>query len=104
MNTILVRSLSAMVGDRQRRKARQFFLGLSTDELQYIATFLGACILESEQPYQWSRSQWIERLQRFDRNETRNLCDRDHKMLLLLEFLNRCGGAPTPATARAGLS
>src|ERR1043165_4347278 len=41
MRSTLVRSLCSMVSDSQKRKARQFLLGLSTDELQYIAEFFG---------------------------------------------------------------
>ena len=51
MKTILVKSLGSMVPIEQRGKARQFLLGLSTDELQYIAEFFGSCVIESEQPY-----------------------------------------------------
>src|SRR5436190_18056312 len=100
MNTILVRSLAAMVADKQKRRARQFLLGLSTSELQYIASFLGACILESEHPYQWSRAQVTAGIERFAELQTCN--DRQHNMLLLHEFLSRCNTGAAPATARTG--
>ncbi len=104
MKTILVKSLCFMVPDEQRRKARQFLLGLSTDELQYIAEFLGSCILESEQPYRWTRLQLTQQIQRFDQGQKRSVSDRQHKMILLLEFLCRChiGSATVPARAELG--
>ena len=103
MKSILVKSLCAVVSDRQRRKARQFLLGLSTDELQYIAEFLGSCILDCEEPYNWTRTQLNHGIQRFDRSQKRSVGDRQHKMILLLEFLDRCDIGTAPAPARAGL-
>src|SRR5207247_5399841 len=73
MKTVLVRSLCTMVSEKKRRKARQFLLGLSTDELQYLAEFLGSCILESEHPYQWTRDQLNQGIQRFDRGQKHSL-------------------------------
>jgi len=79
-----------VVSSEQRRKARQFLLGLSTDELQYIAEFLGSCILESEQPSKWTRAQLNRNIQRFDQCRKKTVSDGQHKMILLLEFLCRC--------------
>src|SRR5262249_25093993 len=101
--TTLVRSLCSIVSDQQRRKARQFLLGLSTDELQYIAEFFGCCVLESEQPYQWTRVQLNKAIHRFDDVQKRTTSDRQHKMILLLEFLSRCQMGSAPAKARAEL-
>ena len=95
MKTVLVSSLCSMISVEHRRKARQFLLGLSTDELQYIAEFLGACILESEKPARWTRSQMTLGIQRFDERRHSLPADRQHKMILLLEFLSRCNGAST---------
>lgn len=92
-----------MVSDKQRRKARQFLLGLSTDELQYIAEFLGSCIMESEQPYQWTHAQLTQGIQRFDRGQKHSISDRQHKMMLLLEFLWRCNIGSASVTARVRL-
>jgi len=103
MKTILVRSLCSMVSEKQRRKARQFLLGLSTDELQYIAEFLGSCILESEHPYQWTRAQAAGCIQRFDQGQKHSISDRQHKMILLLEFLWRCDIGSASPTVRAPL-
>src|SRR5258708_7764364 len=93
MKTVLVRSLCCVISVDQRRKARQFLLALSTDELQYIAEFLGACILESEKPARWTRCQLAQGIQRFDERRHSFPADREHKMILLLEFLSRCNGA-----------
>jgi hypothetical protein len=103
MKTILVKSLSHMVPCEQRRKARQFLLGLSTDELQYIAEFFGSCVLESERPYGWTRTQLGQNIQRFDHCQNYSVSDRQHKMILLLEFLYRCNIGSEPLKARAEL-
>jgi hypothetical protein len=104
MKTILVKSLSFMVPCEQRRKARQFLLGLSTDELQYIAEFFGSCVIESERPYRWTRTELGQNIQRFDHSQKYSVSDRQHKMILLLEFLCRCniGSATLPARAELG--
>jgi hypothetical protein len=60
-------------------KARRFLQGLSSDELQFIAEYLGACILESAGPGQGSTGYCQE------------TPDQDHKMILLLEYLRRSG-------------
>ena len=103
MKTILVKSLCCMVPIEQSRKARQFLLGLSTDELQYIAEFFGSCVLESEKPYGWTRTQLSQNIQRFDRCQKTSISDRQHKMILLLEFLCRCNIGSAPIAARAEL-
>jgi hypothetical protein len=96
MKTVLVSSLCSMISVEHRRKARQFLLGLSTDEMQYIAEFLGSCILESEKPARWTRLQMTQGIQRFDELRHSLHADRQHKMILLLEFLSRCNGASAP--------
>ena len=103
MKNVLVKSLCCMVPGLQRRRARQFLLGLSTDELQYIAEFLGSCVLESEQPYRWTRAQLNQGIQRFDQCQNNSVSDRQHKMILLLEFLCRCNIGSAPLAARAEL-
>jgi hypothetical protein len=103
MKTILVKALCSMVPCEQRRKARQFLLGLSTDELQYIAEFFGSCVLESERPYRWTRTELTQNIQRFDHRQKYSVSDRQHKMILLLEFLYRCNIGSEPLTARAEL-
>ena len=103
MKNVLVKSLGSMVPCEHRHKARQFLLGLSTDELQYIAEFLGSCVLEAEKPYRWTRLQLSQSIQRFDYCQKISLSDRQHKMILLLEFLCRCHIGSGPVAARAEL-
>ncbi len=45
-------------------------------------------------------AEWI---QRFDRGQNRSVADRQHKMILLLEFLCRCDIGSATMPARAGL-
>jgi hypothetical protein len=109
----LVRALCSFAGVRKRRKARKFLQGLSVDELNYIADFLGACVLESNHPFWETRGELAEDVARFEscrrgsaperarsRRAANSLQDREHKMILLLEYLSRCGSQP-PALARA---
>jgi hypothetical protein len=103
LKSILVKSICSMVSDQQRRKTRQFLLGLSTDELQYLAEFFGSCILESEHPSRWTRVQLTQEIQRFDLEQKSCVADRQHKMILLLEFLSRCNVGSAPVAERAGL-
>jgi hypothetical protein len=72
--------------------------GLSADELQFIAGFLGACLLDSSGAPCSSRAQWAERIAQYQQ-----ACagcpqcgseDREHKMIVLLEYLCRSGVPP----------
>ncbi len=97
----LVRALSLCADDSQKRDIKRFLLGLATDELQYIAEFLGSCILESGWRWQGSRAQLAEAIKEFDRSRREAGCrcsagslrdqDQEHKMILLLEYLCRSG-------------
>ena len=96
----LVRALSLCVDDSQKRDIKRFLLGLATDELQYLAEFLGSCILESGWRWHGNRAQLAEAIKQFDRSR-REPCrcsagslrdqDQEHKMILLLEYLCRSG-------------
>jgi hypothetical protein len=99
--SVLVSALSACADGSQQRDARRFLQGLAKDELQYIAEFLGSCILESQGYYVGSRTQLVEAIKQFDRSR-RATCgaspsaasivqDQEHKMILLLEYLCRSG-------------
>jgi hypothetical protein len=70
-------------------------LGLSSDELQFIAEFFGACILESSERCCCSRSELAGRIADFQRARLcrvqRHSEDQDHKMILLLEYLCQSG-------------
>ena len=81
--------------------AHRFLMGLSCDELEFLATFMGASILEAAQGCPCSRAQLAERIVELQR--TRHATpDHDHKMILLLEFLCRSGLRRAPVRVRAG--
>jgi len=93
LRTALISAISACAGPRFRKKARRFLQGLSRDELQYIAEFLGACVLESSGRRAGRRRQLAEGVAHFAQLRRAPLgCDEDqaHKMILLLEYLCRC--------------
>jgi hypothetical protein len=94
----LVAALVASAEAPLRLRARRFVDGLSADELQFIAEYLGACILESGRCCCSSRAELAERIAAFQRAR-RSMGDCDHKSILLLEFLCRTGVA-APAAAR----
>jgi hypothetical protein len=81
-------------------------MGLSADELQFIAEFLGACILEPAEKGRYSRAELAERIIQFER--ARLCCspgcseDQGHKMVLLLEYLCRSGSPRISLAMRAG--
>ena len=96
MRDSLVAALIACADQPLKSKARRFLAGLSADELQFIAEFLGSCILDSQQLCPLSRPELAERIARFQlarsgRRPARSN-DQEHKMLVLLEYL-RCGAA-----------
>jgi hypothetical protein len=83
-------------------KAHDFLMGLSFDELQFIAEYLGASILEYERERRCSRAQLAQRIAEFQRARSdAPSADQDHKMILLLEFLCRTGLQQSPARVRA---
>jgi hypothetical protein len=100
----LVSALADCAESSVRSRARRFLTGLSADELQFIADFVGACILESGGP-QNAKSQVAVRLAQFQ--TARLACcrsfpaDQDHKMLVLFEYLCRSGIRPAPVSFTA---
>ena len=101
MRRTLVSALVSCVDSPRKSKVRRFVQGLSSDELQFIAGFLGACVIESGGGCQASRSQWATRIARYQRESTgsHTCCsaDQEHKMILLLEFLCRTDRSLTVA-------
>jgi hypothetical protein len=98
----LVCALIACLENSQKRPTRRFLQGLATDELQYIAEFLGACILESGGRCRGSRTELAEAIKQFERSRhgassdavargRDPIQDQEHKMILLLEYLCRSG-------------
>ena len=92
MRSALVAALVSCADSPHKSQARRFVQGLSADELQFIAEFLGACVLDSAGKRCVSRAQWAERITRYQQAvESCRSADREHKMILLLEFLCRSG-------------
>jgi len=92
LRTALISAITVCAEERFQKKARKFLLGLSRDELQYIAEFLGACVLESWGPAPLGRRELADGIAHFE--QVRSACrnrggDREHKMILLLEYLCR---------------
>lgn len=95
----LVCALCACANQAQKREARRFLQGLCTDELQYIAEFLGAWILEDRGLQQCGREKLAEAIEQFE-HARRHLSSaslrrpapgQEHKMILALEYLCRSG-------------
>ena len=61
----LATALIACAESPCRAKARRFLSGLSSDELQFIAEYLGACILESTRQCRRSREDLAARVAEF---------------------------------------
>ena len=92
MRSSLVAALVSCADLPLRSRARRFLLGLSADELQFIAEFLGACILERAGRSQCSRAELANRIAGFQQARTvagPSSPDQEHKMIVLLEFLCR---------------
>ena len=98
MRKSLVAALVACAEQPLKLDARRFLTGLSSDELEFIAEFLGSCILESEQPLPPSRTKLAERIAHFQyaHRHPRWAPDSDCKLILLREYLCRLG---VPAVA-----
>jgi hypothetical protein len=86
-------------------KTRRFLGGLSRDELQFIAEYFGASILESAAPDGCSPPELAERIVEFHLSRlggsSASNPDLDHKTILLVEFLRRSGLRKPPVRARA---
>ena len=106
MRNTLVAALISCADRPLKPKARRFLVGLSFDELQFIAEFLGACILESAEKGRCSRSELAEGIAQFQRGQPGcppgSSEDQDHKMILVLEYLCRSGSPRISLAMRAG--
>ena len=109
MRSALVAAIASCAEGPRKPKARRFLVGLSCDELQFIAEFLGASVLESglewAEPAEGSRPEIAERIAEFQQARLGASStpseDQQHKTILLLEFLCRSGLRKAPVTARA---
>ena len=90
MRHALVTALVDCVDGSARIKVRRFLQGLSADELQFLASFWGACVLEADGPSPYDRTRLAHRIGQLQPNTAPNY-DGDHKLLLLLEYLGRAG-------------
>ena len=103
MRNSLVAALLACVDLPLRSDARRFLAGLSADELQFIAEFLGSCVLESPMRCACNRAELAERIARFQPARADEPSpDQERKMILLLEYLCRCGVRELSLSVRAG--
>jgi hypothetical protein len=106
VRSALVAALVAGAQNSLRSRVRRFLRGLSCDELQFIASFLGACILESAgKPHGIvCISGGVPEFER--RRGGPGAEDSDLKMILLLEYLCRGGiernSIAVPSEARPG--
>ncbi|HEX3743067.1 MAG TPA: hypothetical protein VHW09_04030 [Bryobacteraceae bacterium] len=100
MRSTLVTALVSCAEVPNKSRARRFVQGLSSDELQFIAGFLGACVLDSTGKSCASRTQWAERITRYQQaSSAYRSADREHKMILLLEYLCRSGDTASHLSA-----
>lgn len=103
MRTALISAIAACAEERLQKKARRFLQGLSRDELLYIAEFLGACVLESLGRAACSRGELAGGIAHFEQaRSARAGCpsDREHKMILLLEYLCACNYSAASLSSR----
>jgi hypothetical protein len=87
----MVAALASCADESVKPALRRFLAGLSSDELQFIAGFLGGCILECEGWSSRSQELLAARMTQYQcMSVGRSRCqweDRDHKMILLMEYL-----------------
>jgi hypothetical protein len=109
----LLRALVSCAPQSRRLWAHRFLTGLSADEMQFIAEFLGASILDpcslvvaQRRP---TRAELAERIEEFHWNRVEQprsasqapSPDEEHKMILLLEYLSRATIQQFPAPLRS---
>jgi hypothetical protein len=86
----LVSALVECAEQPLRLDARRFLEGLTADELQFIADFLGFCILESHLPAAPTREDLARAITAFQ--TACPTADADRKSILLLEYMQRITG------------
>lgn len=104
MRRALVTALASCANRTVQCKTRRFLAGLSCDELQFLAEFLGASILDYDCQRRGSRTQLAEQVAEFQKARCRCQAppeDQDHKMILLWEFLCLSGLQQFPMGVRA---
>lgn len=104
MRSTLIAALAECSKSPRKPKARRFLQGLSSDELLFIAEYLGSCILESRGSYDCSRGELAQRIAEFQCSRTGlvpSRADGEHKMILLLEYLWTSGFRPEQSRVRS---
>ena len=97
MRNTLVAALVACADRPMQFRARRFLLGLSSDELQFIAEYFGACILASSDGAARVRTGGAKRIIPLQKDGAfRNAADRELKLILLREYLCRAGVRQVP--------
>jgi len=90
----LVKALWSCASEERKPQTRRLLAGLSKDELQYIAEFLGSSILENHFRGWSTRWELAEGITCFERRRQRSdgsmATNSEHKMIVLLEFLCSC--------------
>lgn len=91
MRRTLVAALASCADESVKPVLRRFLAGLSSDELQFIAGFLGGHILECEGWSSRSKELLAARMTQYQYtsvSRSQYQCeDRDHKMILVMEYL-----------------
>ena len=90
LRSALVSALATCCERPLRSPVRRFLVGLSSDELEFIAGFMGSCILEASGEISGYRPAREDAL----------TDDQNHKMILVREFLCRGGLRPAPSPMR----
>ena len=105
MRNSLVAALVACADQPLKQNTRRFLAGLSSDELQFIAEFLGSCVLESQIRCAHTRAELAERIAHFQQSRAdsarRGSPDLELKMILLLEYLCSAAVPQHPIGMRA---
>lgn len=98
----LVTAISSASKLGRREVARRFLEGLSTDELQYIAAYFGAHLLEPRSnDLEQSRNEMAHQIEQYEVKAVQSAgstnlkvssegCDVSHQMIVLLEYLSTC--------------
>jgi hypothetical protein len=84
----LITALTACAEISVRTRARRFLLGLSADELQFLAEFVGSCILESSEDIAGAANK-VELSEYCLAKPGPQQLDRADKLILLREYLRR---------------
>ena len=87
MRKSLVAALVERAEQPLKLDARRFLAGLTGDELQFIADYMGFCILESQLPAGYTRCELARSISEFQAACPAR--DSDRKSILLLEYLSR---------------